>query len=348
MAKPRVLVVDSDEWVARLLAAGLRDHGFDVSTSMSGSAGLQAARAVEPDCIISELVLNDMDGPAMVRAVRAEQGPVATTPVLFLTNAEDIGSRVAAFNAGGDVYLTKPFRIEEIAMQTQALISMTGRIAGRRQSQPPEAMVIDRPVESGAPGVHAIEGNLGDMSIATVLTMLEMEHRTGVLAVSSKGNRCTLEMAGGCACGGTIGGSRVAPLAVLRHVLCWKDGRFRFHPGTETNLPANRRSIGALLIEAVRLDDESMIGRKYGDDDEAPTARRHVAGQSAPPSSRRSVPAVAGAKRLSRPPPTASAVRPQSPTKRLSRPPPPGSPERRPSRPAPRPVASPPIPQKKN
>jgi two-component system, OmpR family, response regulator len=332
MAKGRVLVIDGDEWVARLLAAGLRDHGFDVSTSVSGANGLEVARAISPDCIVTEATLTDMDGPAVVRALRAEEGPLALTPVVFLTNADDAGSRVAAFHAGGDVYLIKPFRVEEIAMQVQALVAMTVRFRGRRESQAssPESELP----ESVAPGGHAIEGNIAQMSIATVLTLLEMEHRTGVLSISTKSRKCSLEMVGGFACGGTIGGAKIAPLAVLRQILCWKEGRFRFRPGTDTALPSNRRSIGALLIEAVRLDDESAM---EASEQEAPTGRRPAI-STLPPSRRGGPPS----RRMSRPPPPA-AGKPGPVAKRVSRPPPPGpGPAAAVPRPPPMPALRPP------
>jgi DNA-binding response OmpR family regulator len=320
MAKGRVLVIDGDEWVARLLAAGLRDYGFDVSTSVSGVGGLDVARAIEPDCIVTESALSDMDGASVVRALRADESAMSLTPVVFLTNADDAASRQAAFLAGCDVYLTKPFRVEEIAMQVQAMVAMGARYRGRSAASVADP---DQAPESFAPGGHAIEGNIAQMSIATVLTLLEMEHRTGLLSITNKTRKCTLEMVGGFACAGMLGGSLVSPLAVLRQILCWKEGRFRFRPGSDTALPANRRSIGALLIEAVRLDDESAQERATHAEDEAPTARRQVPAapspSSAPPPSRRA--GALSSRRLSRPPPAGPAAKPPPAAKRLSRPP---------------------------
>jgi DNA-binding response OmpR family regulator len=336
MAKGRVLVIDGDEWVARLLAAGLRDYGFDVSTSVSGVQGLEAARVITPDCIVTEMALPDADGPSVVRALR-EEAKIGNTPVVILSNADDAASRMAAFQAGGDVYLTKPFRVEEIAMQVQAMVAMRARFAGSEGAgdRPDEVHASSEPdPESIAPGGHAIEGNIAQMSIATVLTLLEMEHRTGVLSITTKGRKCTLEMVGGFACSGSIGGSKVSPLAVLRQILCWKEGRFRFRPGTDTALPSNRRSIGALLIEAVRLDDESAMERA-GEEEEAPTSRRPTV--SSPPPSRR----APVARRLSRPPPAAAGAKPVPVVKRLSRPPPAAGPAPTPKRASRNPPAPP-------
>ncbi len=346
MAKGRVLVIDSDEWVARLLSAGLRDYGFDVSTSTSGVQGLEAARTIQPDCVVTEMIVGEIDGAAVVRALRGEAGPVSAVPVVFLTNADEASARQMAFQAGCDVYLTKPFRVEEIAMQVHALVAMAARLRGPRDQAPTMAAPAPESSspESAAPGGHAIEGNIAQMSIATVLTLLEMEHRTGTLTISTKGRKCTLEMVGGFASQGAVGGSKVSPLAVLRQILCWKEGRFRFRPGTDTVIPAaaNRRSIGALLIEAVRLDDESALERSGMPEDEPPTSKRSIlqsASGSVPPPSRR---AGAGARRMSRPPAPPPASKPSVTVKRASRPPaPPAAPGAVVPRPPPVPIVRP-------
>ena len=359
MGKGRVLVIDGDDWVARLLADGLRDHGFDVSTCLSGAEALGVAQTIAPDCVVSEMMLPELDGPSIARALRSDSGVLARVPILFLSNADDVSSRKSAFGAGGDVYLTKPFRVDEIAMQVQALVLMAGRIVGRRDAMV-SLDVEDSDPESISPGGHAIEGNIAQMSVATVLTLLEMERRSGTLKVTQVNRSCSLDIIGGYAIGATIDDSKVAPLAVLREILRWQEGRFRFRPGSDGAIPSNRRSIGALLIEAVRLDDESTHARElWAGSDEASTARRSwpVLPQQAVPSSKRIAPQPV-ARRLSRPPPPARASKPplarvsKPPPARASKPPPPATVKPAPPRPglprrAVRPAAPPPPTRKK-
>lgn len=299
MDKARVLVIDGDDWVARLLADGLRDHGFDVSTCLSGGDALAVAGTIEPDCVISEMVLPELDGPSIARALRAEPSPIGQVPILFLSNVDDVASRMAAFQAGADVYLTKPFRVDEVAMQVQGLVAMANRLTGSRRAPQPSVDFeeVESVPESALSGGHAIEGNIAQMSVATVLTLLEMERRSGVLKVSSTGRQCVLEIVAGYAVGGAIDDSKVAPLAVLREILRWQEGRFRFRPGSDGAVPSNRRSIGALLIEAVRLDDEST---RDAWPEETPSARRSW--PAAPPGTKRN-PAASALRRASRPPP---------------------------------------------
>ena len=324
MDKARVLVIDGDDWVARLLADGLRDHGFDVSTCLSGGDALAVAATIEADCVIAEMVLPELDGPSVARALRSEKAPLGNVPILFLSNVDDMASRNAAFQAGADVYLTKPFRVDEVALQVRGLVAMANRLTGSNKVPIPSDGKNDSVPESMIPSVHAIEGNIAQMSVATVLTLLEMERRSGLLKVSDGDRRCSLEIVAGYAVGGSIDDSKVAPLAVLREILRWKEGRFRFSPGSDGAIPSNRRSIGALLIEAVRLDDES--------------ARDNWPEENA--TGRRSWPAPAPAKKPTAPSAQRKASRPP-PAMRASRPPPPMSTTG--ARTAPRPAAGTPA-----
>jgi hypothetical protein len=112
----------------------------------------------------------------------------------------------------------------------------------------------------GAPAGTAIEGDLGQMSIATVLTVLEMERRTGTFEVVSKKRRAQLEILGGGVTEGAVGGTKTSALAAMRTMLSWNVGRFRFIPAENVGAPPPRAAnatIGAFLIEALRLEDEA-------------------------------------------------------------------------------------------
>ena len=329
MNKARVLVIDGDDWVARLLADGLREHGFDVSTCLSGGDALAVAATIEADCVITEMVLPELDGPSVARAIRSEKPPLGFVPILFLSNADDMVSRSAAFQAGAGVYLTKPFRLDEVALQVRGLVAMSTRLTGSEKSRRLPPIAAAEIPESISPSVHAIEGNVAQMSVATVLTLLEMERRSGVLKVSEGKHKCELDIIAGYAVGGAIDASQVTPLAVLREILQWKEGRFRFIPGSDGAIPNNRRSIGALLIEAVRLDDEA---NREQWPEESSTARRSW------PAPGRTKKPVTSPKKPSRPPPPARLSQPPMPSNMGRAAPRPTAPRR--ARPAPPPAPS--------
>jgi hypothetical protein len=110
----------------------------------------------------------------------------------------------------------------------------------------------------GAAGT-AIEGDLSQMSIATVLTVLEMERRTGTFEVVSKKRRAHLDIVSGNVIEGTVGGTKVSALAALRTMLAWHVGRFSFIPSALREVPSmgGNKTLGAFLIEALRLEDEA-------------------------------------------------------------------------------------------
>jgi DNA-binding response OmpR family regulator len=242
-----VLVIEDEEWVARLLATAIREAGYEVILCDTAAAGLSAACSSEPECIVCDIGLPDHDGYWVARNVRTHPSRVSVTPFLFLSALDDQESRLEGFHVGADVYMTKPFRINEVVAQIGALVHMASRLRQRRDS------LVSLPATAEQ---TAIEGDLSQMSIATVLTVIEMERRSGVFEVVSKKRRAQLDIAGGNIVDGTVGGTRVSALAALRTMLGWTVGRFTFTPGARA-APSGRKSIAAYLLEATRLEDES-------------------------------------------------------------------------------------------
>jgi len=249
VAKGRIVIIEQDEWESTLLAKFLAEAGYEVHVSGEARAGLDKVRELQPDCILCDVNLPDIDGFWVARRVRTEPSPVATAPFLFLTDADDSESRLQGLNVGADLYLTRPFRDEEVVAQVGALIDMANRLRKQRES-----FSSDGPVTSvGA----AFQGDVAQMSVATVLTLLELERRSGHMKVSSElGRTAILELHEGALAGATLDDKPEEPTAVLRETLRWKKGRFTFrnadvvHTGT-------RQTIGGVLIEAMRLEDES-------------------------------------------------------------------------------------------
>jgi DNA-binding response OmpR family regulator len=247
MPQGSVLVIDDDEWVSNLLASAIREAGYEVLLCGSAQAGLETACAVQPDCIICDIDLPDNDGYWVARNVRTHPSRVSVTPFLFLSGLDDEASRLQGFHVGADVYMTKPFRVDEVVAQIGALVHMAERLRQRRDS-----MMAPAP-----PGDTAIEGDLSQMSIATVLTVLEMERRSGIFEVVSKKRRASLEIVHGHVIQGMMGGTKISALAAMRTIIAWNVGRFSFRATVTPSLSPIQKSLGALLIEAMRLEDES-------------------------------------------------------------------------------------------
>ncbi|HKO47415.1 MAG TPA: response regulator [Polyangiaceae bacterium] len=250
MAKGRILIIEQDEWESTLLAKFLGEAGYEVHQAGEARAGFDLVRALQPECILCDVALPDIDGFWVARRVRTEPSPVATAPFLFLTNAEDTESRLQGLNVGADIYLTRPFRAEEVVAQVGALIEMANRLRKQRQS-----FTSDGP--SSAPGA-AFTGDIAQMSVATVLTLLELERRSGYLKLRSEvGKVAVLQLDLGTLAGATLDDRPAEPTPLLRETLRWKKGSFSFRNAEVSILSGSRQAIGGLLIEAMRLEDEA-------------------------------------------------------------------------------------------
>ncbi len=108
--KQTIVIVEDDEDISRLLKLEMEDAGFNVTTCDTGVRGLSAIREESPDLVILDLGLPDFDGAEIARRVRK----TSETPIIILTAADDVGTKVELLNAGADDYMTKPFHAEEL------------------------------------------------------------------------------------------------------------------------------------------------------------------------------------------------------------------------------------------
>ena len=115
----RILVVDDEGSIVDAVATALRYEGYDVDEATSGRAALSSVTRHEPDLVILDWMLPDIEGIEVGRRLRA-QG--FKTPVLFLTAKDATENKVEALRAGGDDYVTKPFSLAEVVARVQAIL----------------------------------------------------------------------------------------------------------------------------------------------------------------------------------------------------------------------------------
>lgn len=244
------MIIEQDEWESTLLAKFLGEAGYEVHVAGEARSGFEKVRALLPDCILCDVNLPDIDGFWVARRVRTEPTSVATAPFLFLTDADDTESRLQGLNVGADVYLKRPLHDEEVVAQVGALIDMANRLRKQRESFTSEGPI-------SGPGA-ALTGDVAQMSVATVLTLLDLERRSGHLKVSSDtGKVAILALNEGTLTSATLDGKADDPTPVLRETLRWKKGRFSFRNADAAAQTGPRQAIGSLLIEAMRLEDEA-------------------------------------------------------------------------------------------
>jgi two-component system OmpR family response regulator len=129
----RLLVVDDEPNIRALLSAALGLTGFDVRVAGGGREALAAAAEFEPDLVVLDVMLPDLDGFEVAQRLRATDQPV---PVLFLTARDAVDDRISGLAVGGDDYVTKPFSLEEVVLRIRAIL---------RRSAAAKAANIDRP-----------------------------------------------------------------------------------------------------------------------------------------------------------------------------------------------------------
>ncbi|MBL8055727.1 MAG: response regulator transcription factor [Anaerolineales bacterium] len=114
----RILVIEDDRRLARLIQTVLEGEHFTVDTAHDGETGLELALRGAHDVAVVDWMLPGRDGPAICRAVRAARLPVA---VLLLTARGQLEDRVAGLDSGADDYLVKPFAFDELLARVRAL-----------------------------------------------------------------------------------------------------------------------------------------------------------------------------------------------------------------------------------
>jgi len=115
----RVLVVD-DEWnITELVSMGLRYEGFEVRCAASGQRALQEAETFQPDLLVLDVMLGDLEGFEVCRRLRVAG---VRAPVIFLTARDSTEDKIAGLTIGGDDYLTKPFSMGELIARVRAIL----------------------------------------------------------------------------------------------------------------------------------------------------------------------------------------------------------------------------------
>jgi two-component system OmpR family response regulator len=117
--KQRVLVVDDEPSIVDAVATALRYEDYDVEEATTGREALSALARFEPDLVVLDWMLPDIEGIEVGRRLRA-QG--YKTAILFLTAKDATENKVEALRAGGDDYVTKPFSLAEIVARVQAIL----------------------------------------------------------------------------------------------------------------------------------------------------------------------------------------------------------------------------------
>lgn len=114
-----ILIIDDDEKIISMLRRGLAFEGYDVYSAHNGSEGLQMMLTADPDLVVLDVMMPQVDGFEVCRRIR-EGG--SSVPILMLTAKDEVENRVKGLDLGADDYLVKPFALEELLARVRALL----------------------------------------------------------------------------------------------------------------------------------------------------------------------------------------------------------------------------------
>jgi two-component system alkaline phosphatase synthesis response regulator PhoP len=117
----RILVVDDDREIVRLLSAYLEQAGYQVFSAYDGETALHCIRRERPDLVVLDLMLPDRDGWDVTRVVRGDPG-LASTPILMLTARVEDHDKIVGLEMGADDYVSKPFNPREVMARIRAIL----------------------------------------------------------------------------------------------------------------------------------------------------------------------------------------------------------------------------------
>jgi PleD family two-component response regulator len=116
--KLKILIVEDDIDVAEMLNAYFRVQGYDVSTVNWGEDGVRSSQTGQPDLVILDIRLPDIDGYEVARRLRADRR-TSNIPIIFLTEKRERGDRLQGLELGADDYITKPFDVQELRLRVR-------------------------------------------------------------------------------------------------------------------------------------------------------------------------------------------------------------------------------------
>lgn len=136
----RVLVIEDERDLQQVLAYNLRKEGFDVLQALDGLEGLRTAKVHKPDMILLDLMLPDLPGTEVCKALKADAA-TREIPVLMLTAKGEEIDRVLGFELGAEDYVVKPFSVRELLLRIHAILR---RVQGAKTPNPEDTVTFGR------------------------------------------------------------------------------------------------------------------------------------------------------------------------------------------------------------
>jgi DNA-binding response OmpR family regulator len=262
----RVLVVDDDLWTQRMVSSVLGHAGHQVKLAADGWEGLLAADGAVPDLLVVKVRLPSADGWRLVETLRARP-EMRALRVLFLAPFTEQDRRGPGFRCDSDQVLVTPFRLEDLRARVDHLLGEPTAPGVEldedtvKMSIAAPAPEVETEVQAAPPARTALTGALEQFGAGSVLMLLDLERRSGVVIVTGprQGDRGRIYVRDGRVLRAQLeaeGEAEVTGSLAVYELLNWSAGRFEFHPGVVEGEDEIGSSTSFLLLEGARLQDE--------------------------------------------------------------------------------------------
>ena len=138
----RILVVDDDKQIVRLVQSYLEQAGYRVLTAGNGETALHVIRHDDPDLLVLDLMLPDLDGWEITRIIRSDPA-LASLPIVMLTARVEDTDKIVGLELGADDYIAKPFNPREVVARVRAVLRRTGSTPAASQTLRVDDLRID-------------------------------------------------------------------------------------------------------------------------------------------------------------------------------------------------------------
>ena len=238
----KILIVDDNPNVLKLLNISLSKAGYDIVEAENGEVAFDVANRELPDLIISDIMMPQMDGIELCWMIR-ENSKVPLVPFIFLTSFDDSEMEIRGFRAGADEYLNKPIDRKELLERVFDLLDRTKKL---------------KSIEDTTETKKSFAGELKDLSIVELVQMLNLNKKSGVLKIDGNKGNGEIYLKGGQLIGAKTA-SKEGEKAVYE-LVTFDQGTFNFEI-SEEDFPHNIKS-GTMnvIMEACRIMDENRQG----------------------------------------------------------------------------------------
>ncbi len=234
-----VLIIDDDSSARERVAKVFRERGDKVRTAKDGLAGLGECLRQPPDTVLLDVQMPAIDGWQLVRILRSRPS-LCSIPILLLTSVRGQQERLRGYKLGVDDYIPKPFEADELLARVDR--------------------AVDRAERPGPPLVQrkTLRGDFDQVSVASVLSFLELERKTGILLLVGEG-AARIYIDAGRPLKIEIDGAPPEhdQRALMNRLLDWTKGQFEFSAQDVACADELHTSIAGLLLDHARAKDEA-------------------------------------------------------------------------------------------